>query len=102
AVQALLGKDLTIYGDGSQTRSFCYVDDLVAGLLAMAAAPRPFAGPVNLGNPEELTVRRLAEQILAMTGGRGKLVIEPPRVDDPTRRSPGITVGSEQLGGQPA
>jgi UDP-glucuronate decarboxylase len=99
--QALKGEDITIYGDGSQTRSFCYVDDLVRGLLLLIDAPRDFTGPVNLGNPDEFTVRQLAELVVAITGSRSKLVTRPLPVDDPRQRCPDISLAREKLGWEP-
>ena len=98
-VQALKGEPLTIYGDGSQTRSFCYVDDLIRGILALLDGP--VTGPVNIGNPGEFTVRELAELVLEVTGGRSELVYEPLPVDDPTQRRPDITLAREALGWEP-
>lgn len=89
-VQALKGDDITIYGDGQQTRSFCYVDDLVDGLHKLMDQTET-AGPVNLGNPEEYTIREMAEAVIALTGSRSRLVYRPLPVDDPTRRKPDIT-----------
>ena len=100
-VQALAGEDLTIYGDGRQTRSFCYVDDLVAGMTAMMESDAGFTGPVNLGNPAEFTMIELAEQVLAQVGGRSKLVFRPLPADDPRQRQPDITLAKERLGWQP-
>jgi UDP-glucuronate decarboxylase len=99
-VQAIKGEDLTIYGDGSQTRSFCYVDDLVAGLIA-ALNKEDFYGPVNLGNPEELTIAGLAKLVLELVGSKSKLVFRPLPQDDPTRRRPDITLAQKDLGWQP-
>lgn len=99
-VQALLNKDLTLYGEGLQTRSFCYVDDLVRGIMAMMKA-EDFSGPVNLGNPEELTVQELAERIISLTGSRSKMVHLPLPKDDPTRRKPDITLAREKLAWEP-
>src|ERR1700753_3362457 len=90
--QALRGEDMTIFGDGSQTRSFCYRDDLVEGMLRMMQAPDDFIGPVNLGNPDEFTIRELAELVIEMTGSKSKLVENPLPQDDPTRRRPDITL----------
>lgn len=98
--QALRGEPLTIYGDGSQTRSFCYVDDLVRGLVAMLDGDE--AGPVNLGNPEERTVAELAELVLALTGSTAPVVHLPLPVEDPTRRRPVIDRARERLGWAPA
>ncbi len=100
-VQALRGEPLTLYGDGSQTRSFCYVDDLIDGLLKLMAAPRDLPGPVNLGNPAEISVRNLAETVIAMTGSRSKIVNQPLPEDDPRRRCPDITLATQRLGWKP-
>ncbi len=100
-VQALLGRDLTIYGTGRQTRSFCYVDDLVAGFDALMHAPAATVEPVNLGNPHEITVAELAETILDMVGGRSRIFRLPLPVDDPQRRRPDISRARERLGWQP-
>ncbi|MEV6755320.1 UDP-glucuronic acid decarboxylase family protein [Streptomyces sp. NPDC051214] len=97
--QALAGRPLTLYGDGSQTRSFCYVDDLVRGLVAMLDSDRE--GPVNLGNPSERTVRELAELVLHLTKSPSRIVCRPLPVDDPTRRRPVINRAVEQLGWMP-
>jgi dTDP-glucose 4,6-dehydratase len=98
-VQALTGNPLTIYGDGTQTRSFCYVDDLIRGLVAMLDSAEP--GPVNLGNPGEYTMRRLAEEVLAGTGSTSTIEYRPLPADDPARRRPVITRGRESLGWEP-
>jgi dTDP-glucose 4,6-dehydratase len=98
-VQALAGKPLTVYGDGSQTRSFCYVDDEVRGLLALLDSD--YVGPVNIGNPDEFTVRELAEIVLEVTGSSSEIVFEPLPVDDPAQRRPDITLAREILGWQP-
>ncbi len=100
-VQALAGKDITVYGDGSQTRSFCYVDDLVDGMIRMMDADA-FIGPVNLGNPEEYTILDLAKKIIAMTGSRSAIVHKPLPSDDPTQRQPDISLANAKLGWQPA
>ncbi len=99
--QALEGEDLTIFGDGSQTRSFCYRDDLVEGMLRMMQAPDDFIGPVNLGNPDEFTIRELAEQVIELTGSRSKLVSRPLPPDDPTKRQPDITLAKQRLSWEP-
>lgn len=101
-VQALRGDALTIYGDGSQTRSFCYVDDLVSGLIAMMNSPREFTGPINLGNPEEISVANLARMLQEKTGSRAQLVFKPLPNDDPRQRMPDITLAREQLGWHPS
>lgn len=99
-VQALQGKDITIYGDGTQTRSFCYVDDLLEGMVRLMEHPN-FIGPVNIGNPTEFTIRELAEQVISMTGSRSKLVNNPLPSDDPKQRKPDITLAREKLGWEP-
>lgn len=96
-VQALRGEDLTIYGDGSQTRSFCYVDDLIDGLIRMMNTDAGFTGPVNLGNPNEFSILELAEMVLRMVGGRSKLVYHSLPTDDPKQRQPNIELAKEQL-----
>ena len=101
-VQALKGEPLTIYGDGSQTRSFCCVTDLVAGLEAMMLTPPSFTGPVNLGNPGEFTVRELAETIIRITKSKSKIVYKPLPQDDPARRKPDVSLARELLGWTPA
>jgi len=100
-LQALKGEPITLYGDGSQTRSFCYVDDLVDGLIRLMATPDSFTGPVNLGNPVEFTIRELAEKILELTGSRSKLIYKPLPVDDPRQRQPDITLAKQELGWSP-
>lgn len=97
--QALRGEPLTIYGDGSQTRSFCYVDDEIRGFLALLGAD--MTGPVNIGNPNEFTIRELAELVLELTGANSKIVSRPLPTDDPTQRKPDITLAREQLGWEP-
>jgi UDP-glucuronate decarboxylase len=99
-VQALKGDDITMYGDGSQTRSFCYVEDLVDGLVRMMEV-EGFNGPVNLGNPREFTILDLAKKIIAMTGSRSKIVQKPLPSDDPTQRQPDITLARQKLGWLP-
>jgi UDP-glucuronate decarboxylase len=100
-VQALQGAPITLYGDGSQTRSFCYVDDLIAGFLAMMDTPDAVTGPINLGNPGEFTIRELAEKVVALTGSRSELVLRPLPENDPTQRRPDITRARETLGWAP-
>ena len=100
-VQALRGEDITIYGDGSQTRSFCYVDDLIDGFLATMAAPDDFIGPVNIGNPGEFTIRELAELVVEMTGSKSEIVSMPLPGDDPKQRKPDIGLAKERLGWEP-
>ena len=101
-VQALQGDDITIYGDGSQTRSFCYVDDLIEGMLAMMETDKTLVGPVNLGNPNEFTIIELAELVLKLVGGKSKLRFEPLPADDPQLRRPDITLAGDKLGWAPA
>ena len=98
-VQALRGEPLTVYGDGQQTRSFCYVDDTVEGLLRLMEAD--VEGPINIGNPQERTVRELAECVLRLTHSRSKLVRRPLPPDDPHRRRPDITLARRKLGWEP-
>lgn len=100
-VQALRNEPITIFGDGSQTRSFCYVDDLIEGFLKLMAAPPGFTGPVNLGNPGEFQVRELAEMVIDMIGSRSRIVSKPLPADDPTRRKPDIRQAQEELGWHP-
>jgi len=100
-VQALQGKDITIYGDGQQTRSFCYVDDLIEVMIRMMDTPAEFIGPVNIGNPGEFTMLQLAESILKLSGSKSKLVFEPLPSDDPKQRQPDIALAKSQLGWQP-
>jgi UDP-glucuronate decarboxylase len=100
-VQALQGRDITIYGDGSQTRSFCYVDDLIDGLIRLMNSPREVTGPINLGNPGEFSIQELAEKVVALTGSASKIVYEPLPQDDPTQRQPDITQARERLGWEP-
>ncbi len=97
-VQALRGEDITIYGDGQQTRSFCYVDDLVRGLMALMATGDDFTGPINLGNPGEFTMLELAQQVIEQTGSSSKLVFQPLPQDDPRQRQPNITRAKADLG----
>ena len=100
-VQALKGDPITLYGDGQQTRSFCYVDDLIEGLLAMMDTAADFIGPVNLGNPGEFSMLELAEQVLKLTLSRSKLIFLPLPSDDPKRRQPNIALAQERLGWTP-
>jgi len=101
-VQALQGRPITIYGNGEHTRSFCYVDDLVDGLIRLMESPKDFTGPVNLGNPGEFSIRQLAELVIEMTGSKSKLATEPLPQDDPKQRRPDIALASERLGWAPA
>lgn len=100
-VQALTGKPITIYGKGKQTRSFCYVDDLIDGFIRLMNAPDTLTGPVNLGNPHEITVLTLAEKILKMTSSKSQLIFKEFPQDDPRRRCPDITLAKKSLGWQP-
>jgi UDP-glucuronate decarboxylase len=100
-VQALRGDDITIFGDGQQTRSFCYVDDLIDAILAMMETPRGLTGPINIGNPHEFTMLELAELTLTLTGSRSKLVFQPLPEDDPRQRKPDITFATEALAWTP-
>jgi UDP-glucuronate decarboxylase len=100
-VQALRGDDITIYGDGQQTRSFCYVDDMIEGFVRMMDSEPGFAGPVNMGNPSEFTMLDLAEIVLKLVGGKSKLVFCPLPVDDPKQRKPDISLAKEKLGWLP-
>ena len=100
-VQALKNEPITIYGDGNQTRSFCYVDDLIDGLVRMMDTPDDFTGPVNMGNPGEFTIRQLAEKVIDMTGSRSELVFHPLPSDDPRQRCPDISLARHELGWEP-
>ena len=100
-VQALKGEDITIYGDGSQTRSFCYVDDLIEGMVRFMNSDASFIGPVNIGNPGEFSIKQLAEKVIEMTGSRSKIIYEALPVDDPTQRKPDISLAKEKLDWQP-
>lgn len=95
--QAILGHNITIYGDGKQTRSFCYVDDLINGIIAMMRSPRCFTGPVNLGNPNEFTILELAQKVIEKTGSKSRIAYRPLPSDDPTRRRPDITCAQQEL-----
>ena len=99
--QALADEDITIFGDGSQTRSFCYRDDLVEGIIRMMNGSDDFVGPVNLGNPGEFTIRQLAEMVIELTGAKSKLVERPLPADDPTQRKPDITLAKKHLDWEP-
>ena len=101
-VQALKGDDITIYGDGMQTRSFCYVDDLLSGMIGMMNSRDVFTGPVNIGNPKEFTMLELAEEVLKQVGGRSKLVHLALPQDDPKQRKPDISLAQSELGWQPS
>ena len=101
-VQALKGESLTIYGDGSQTRSFCYVDDLVTGLIRLMRTEDDCTGPVNLGNPDEFQIKQLAERVLALVGSRSNIIYKELPQDDPQQRSPDITLAKARLNWQPS
>jgi UDP-glucuronate decarboxylase len=100
-VQALLGRDITVFGDGSQSRSFCYVDDLIGGLVDLMATPESETGPINIGNPEEITMLELASAIVRLTNSRSRIVHRPLPQDDPRQRRPDISRAQEVLGWQP-
>jgi len=100
-VQALQNRDLTVYGDGSQTRAFCYIDDMIAALEGLMNSPPDFTGPVNLGNPEEFTIMELAEKVLSLTKSNSRIVLKPLHGDDPLQRSPDILLAGEKLNWTP-
>jgi UDP-glucuronate decarboxylase len=100
-VQALKGEEITVYGDGSQTRSFCYVDDLVEGLIQMMNSPEGFTGPINIGTPQEFTILQLAETLIRMTGSASPIIFRPLPQDDPIQRRPDITLARKKLGWEP-
>jgi UDP-glucuronate decarboxylase len=100
-VQALQNQPITIYGDGSQTRSFCYVDDLIEAFVRLMASDDDFTGPVNTGNPGEFTIKELAEKVVSMIGSKSQLEYKPLPQDDPTQRRPDITLAKEKLGWDP-
>jgi UDP-glucuronate decarboxylase len=100
-VQALKGEPITVYGEGAQTRSFCYVDDLVAGLLKLMATPDEFTGPVNIGNPGEFTILQLAEKVIALSGSRSSIVKRPLPSDDPMQRKPDLALARQHLQWEP-
>ena len=99
--QALRGENITLFGDGTQTRSFCYRDDLVEGMMRMMDGPDEFIGPVNLGNPDEFSIRELAEIIIELTGSKSKIIYQPLPEDDPQRRQPEIALAQQKLGWKP-
>jgi UDP-glucuronate decarboxylase len=101
-MQALTGKDITVFGSGKQTRSFCFVDDMIDGIFRMMNNPSGFTGPVNLGNPNEFTILELAERVIRLTGALSKIVFKPLPADDPTQRRPDICLGKQKLGWQPS
>ncbi|MGE5255995.1 MAG: NAD-dependent epimerase/dehydratase family protein, partial [Hyphomicrobiales bacterium] len=100
-MQALTGRDLTVFGEGHQTRSFCFVDDMIEGLLRMMNNQDGFIGPVNLGNPNEFTILELAERVIRLTGSRSRIVFKPLPADDPTQRRPDIGLAQRKLGWKP-
>lgn len=100
-LQALRGEDITIYGDGSQSRSFCYVDELIDGFIRLMASADDFTGPVNLGNPVEFTIKELAEKVIEMTNSKSKLSLKPLPQDDPKQRQPDITLAKKELNWEP-
>ena len=100
-LQALNNRDITVFGDGSQSRSFCFVDDLIEGFVCMMAAPDDFTGPVNLGNPNEFSILELAEKIISLTGSTAKIIHQPLPADDPLQRQPNIALAKGQLGWEP-
>jgi UDP-glucuronate decarboxylase len=100
-MQALQGEDITIYGDGQQTRSFQYVDDLVEGMIRMMASRDEFTGPVNIGNPNEFTILQLAELVIELTNSKSKIVRMPLPPDDPTQRQPNIELAKKELNWEP-
>ena len=100
-MQALHGQDLTVFGDGEQTRSFCYVEDLVSGLIALMDSPPEVTGPINIGNPSDFTMLELAEKVLALVGGDSKVIHQPLPTDDPVRRKPNIDKAQNLLGWSP-
>ena len=101
-VQALKNEDITIYGDGAQTRSFCYVDDLIEGMVRMMNSRADFTGPCNIGNPGEFTILELARKVVELTGSRSRLVYKPLPPDDPAQRQPVIRLAKEELGWEPS
>jgi len=100
-VQALQNQPITVYGNGSQSRSFCYVDNMIDGFIRLMESPAGFTGPVNLGNPNEFTIRQLAEKVIAMTGSRSEIIEKPLPSDDPNQRQPDITLARSKLGWEP-
>jgi UDP-glucuronate decarboxylase len=100
-IQALKGEDITVYGDGSQTRSFCHVDELIDGFIRLMASPDEFTGPVNLGNPVEFTIKELAEKVIEMIGSKSKIRYKPLPHDDPKQRQPDIALAKKELGWEP-
>ncbi len=101
-MQALRGEDITIYGDGEQTRSFCYVDDLFEAMIRVMATPDDFTGPINIGNPTEFTIRQLAEEVISLTGSTSRLIFNPLPIDDPKQRQPDIALAKKTLDWSPS
>ena len=101
-MQALRGEDITIYGDGKQTRSFCYVDDLIEAMIRVMATPDDFTGPINIGNPTEFTIRQLAEEVISLTGSKSWLVFKPLPIDDPKQRQPDIALAKKTIDWSPS
>src|SRR6185369_15005046 len=101
-MQALKGESITIFGEGKQTRSFCYVDDLVEAFVRLMATPDEFTGPMNLGNPGEFTILELAQKVVKMTGSKSRIVYKPLPSDDPTQRQPDISLAKSTLGWTPS
>ena len=99
--QALSGKDITIYGDGSQTRSFCYVDDLIDIIVMVMNSPKNFTGPINTGNPGEFTIKELAQKVIEKTGSKSKIIYKDLPLDDPTQRKPDISLAKSKFGWEP-
>ena len=100
-IEFLKDQNITIYGDGKQTRSFCYVDDLIDGMIKLMNSPKEFTGPVNMGNPGEFTMLELARKVIALTGSHSEIVYEPLPSDDPMQRKPVIDLAKERLGWEP-
>jgi UDP-glucuronate decarboxylase len=100
-IQALKDEPITMFGDGAQTRSFCYVDDMIEGMVRMMDGPDDFIGPVNLGNPAECTILELAQLIVRLTGSRSEIEFRPPPMDDPRKRRPDIGLAKQRLGWEP-
>ncbi len=100
-MQALRNAPITLYGDGSQTRSFCYVDELIEAFILLMATPDHVTGPINMGNPDEFTIAELAQKVIDLTGSRSKVVHEPLPEDDPAQRRPDISLAKETLGWEP-
>jgi len=100
-VQALKGRNITIYGDGMQTRSFCYMDDLLEGMIRLMNSREDFIGPINMGNPNEFTIKELAELVIELTGAKSEIVFEPLPSDDPMQRQPDISLAKKELGWEP-